>query len=50
MNPVRLEKKVSAKEKREAWVNAHAHLILPVLVVLFFLFFIDNVPCFFSCA
>ena len=38
--PARLEKRVSAKEKREAWVNAHAHLFLPVLGGLLFLIFI----------
>lgn len=37
MQPVRLAKKLTPEEKVEAWTKAHAHILLPILIVMLIL-------------
>ena len=38
--PVRLHKKVSTEERIDDWALNHAHIILPLCIIAFFILFI----------
>ena len=40
MQPVRLAKRLTLEEKLEAWTKVHAHILLPILIVMLIALFI----------